>query len=115
MRRGRPGSLSTRPARPGCATHPGGRGPGARDRHQRAGSCGLRVPTLVSEFKPLPVLGMVAVEADERLVCRAEQGGRGVGAAELPDGRARVVRPVLNFQVVVIRFRGKIQKLNVCT
>lgn len=70
--------------------------------------------TLVSELEPEPVLRVVAVEADERLVRGAQQGRRGVLAAELPDRGARGVRPVLNFKVVVIGFGRKVQKLNVC-
>lgn len=71
--------------------------------------------TLVGEFKPLPVLGMVAVEVDERFVRRAEQGGGGLCTTELPDHRAAVVGPVLNLKVVVISFRRKVQKLNMRT
>lgn len=71
--------------------------------------------TLVSELKPLPVLGVVAVEVDARFVRRTEQGGGGVRTTELPDHGARVVGAVLYFQVVVISFRRKIQKLNMRT
>lgn len=71
--------------------------------------------TLVSEFEPLPVLRVVAVEVDEGFVRRAEQRGGQLGAAELPDQGAAAVRTVLNFKVVMISFGGKIQKLNMCT
>lgn len=69
--------------------------------------------TLVSQLKPLPVLGVVAVEVDQRLVRGAEQRGRQVGAAELPEERAGGVRPVLDLQEVVVRLRGEVQELDV--
>lgn len=76
--------------------------------------CG-RSLTLVSEFKPRPVLRVVAVEVDERLMSGAQQGAGQVGAAELPDHWAGVIRAILNFKVIMISFGRKIQKLNMCT
>ena len=76
--------------------------------------CG-RTLTLVSEFKPRPVLRVVTVEVDERLVSGAQQSAGQVRAAELPDHRAGVIRAVLNFKVIMISFGRKIQKLNMCT
>lgn len=87
-----------------------------RYRLKEGGMSALRgTLTLVSELKPLPVLGVVAVEMDERFVRGAEQGRGGVRTAELPDHGARVVGSVLYFQVVVISFGRKIQKLNMRT
>lgn len=68
---------------------------------------------MVRELEPRPVLRVVAVEADERLVRGAEQRRGQVRAAELPDQGAAGRGAVLNLQVVVVRFRGKVQKLNV--
>ena len=79
----------------------------------RSVSASLFFLTLVSQFKPLPVLGVVAVEVDEGLVCGAEQRGGEVGAAELPDQRAGGVRPVLDLQEVMVCLRREIQELNV--
>ena len=70
---------------------------------------------MVSEFKPRPVLRVVTVEVDERLVSGAQQGAGQVGAAELPNHRSGVIRAILNFKVIMISFGRKIQKLNMCT
>lgn len=70
---------------------------------------------MVSEFKPLPVLRVVAVKVDESFMGGAEQGRGQIWATELPNHRAGVGRSVLNFKVVVISFSRKIQKLNMCT
>lgn len=69
--------------------------------------------TSVRELEPRPVLRVVAVEADERLVRGAEQRRGQVRAAELPDQGAAGRRAVLNLQVVVVRLRGEVQKLHV--
>lgn len=70
---------------------------------------------MVSKLKSLPVLRMVAVKVDAGFVRCAQQCGWDIAATKLPDHRAGVVRSVLDFQVVVISFSRKIQKLNMCT
>lgn len=71
--------------------------------------------TLVCELEALPVLRVVTVEVDERLVCGAQQRCWQVTPTELPDHRAGVVRTILNLKVVMVCFRGEIQKLDVCS
>lgn len=66
--------------------------------------------TLVRELEPRPVLRVVAVEADERVVRGAEQRRGQVRAAELADQGAAGPGAVLDLQVVVVRFRGEVQE-----
>lgn len=104
------------------STQPANGTPRRRRPYPCAGPIGEAAPgraatsalTLVRELKPEPVLRVVAVEADARLVRGAQQGRRGVLAAELPDRGARGGRPVLNFKVVVVGFGREVQELNVC-
>lgn len=83
------------------------------DARQAQLACARAARTSVRELEPRPVLRVVAVEADERLVRGAEQRRGQVRAAELPDQGAAGRRAILNLQVVVVRLRGEVQKLHV--
>lgn len=68
--------------------------------------CGL--PTLVFQLEAWFVLRVVAVEVHGGFMRRGQEGARDFGATEAPDDITGVVRPIADFNKVVVRLSGEV-------
>lgn len=71
--------------------------------------------TLVFQLEARLVLRVVAVEVHGGFVRRRQEGARDFGAAEAPDDVTGVVRPVADFDKVMVWLGGEVQELDVST
>lgn len=69
--------------------------------------------TLVDYVEAMLVLGVVAVEKESGLVGRAKEGVGHGGATEPINHRPHFQAPTANFQIVMNRLSGEVQKLEV--
>lgn len=69
--------------------------------------------TLILQLESWPVLGVVAVEVQDGIVGCGEQGTRQFTPAEPAHHAAGLGGAAPDFQEIMVRFRGEVQKLDV--